>query len=72
MQSMTITTKVEELRSWTVYSIKHYVMKFVSYLRQAVVFSGNSGFFHQYNLNIVESVIKHYKPSTKISLLNTI
>jgi hypothetical protein len=44
MQSMTITTKVEEFRSWAVYSIKHYVMKFVSYLRQAVVFPGNSGF----------------------------
>ena len=35
MQSVTINTKVEEFRSWAVYSIKHYVIKFVSNLRQA-------------------------------------
>ena len=44
-----------------VYSIQHYVIKFVIDLRQVV------GFLHRYNWNIVESGVKHYKsyPSSK-------
>ena len=50
VQSMLIITKVVSSNSvhGEVYSIQHYVIMFVSDLRQAVVFSGYSG-FHQYN-----------------------
>jgi hypothetical protein len=44
-QSVLITTKVDG----EVYSIQHYVIKFVSDLRQVGGFSGYSGFLHQYN-----------------------
>jgi hypothetical protein len=54
-------------RSGEVYSIQHYVMKFVSDLRpRSVVFSGYSGFLHllnwppQHNWNIVEIGTKHH------------
>jgi hypothetical protein len=36
-----------ESRSGEVYSIQHYVIKFVSDLRRWIVFSGNSSFLHQ-------------------------
>jgi hypothetical protein len=48
VQSVPITTKVVSSNAvhGKVYSIKHYVIKFVSDLRQEVVFSGYSGFCH--------------------------
>ena len=48
------------------YSIQHYVIEFVSNLRQVGGFSGHSGFLHQWNWppryvwNIVESGVKHH------------
>ena len=49
MQSVPITTKVVSwnLVPWEVCSLQHYVIKFVSDLRQVVVFSGYSEFLHQ-------------------------
>jgi len=49
MQSVPILTKVVSLNTahGEVYSLQHYVIKFVSDLRQVVVFSGYSGFLHQ-------------------------
>jgi len=44
-----------------VYSIQHYVIKFVNDLRQV------GGFLHQYNWNIVESGVKHTYFSDPIS-----
>jgi hypothetical protein len=50
------------------YSIQHFMRKFVSDLQQLCVFFGVSGFLYQknwpprYNWNIVESSVKHYKP----------
>ena len=48
MQSVPILTKVVSLNTahGEVYSLQHYVIKFVSDLWQ-VVFSGYSGFLHQ-------------------------
>jgi hypothetical protein len=61
-----ITTKIVSSNPahGDVYSLQHYVIKFVSDLWQ--VFSGYCGFLHQenwlprYNWNIVESGIKHH------------
>ena len=56
-----------------VYSIQHYVIKFVSDLRQGVVFSGYPSFRHQlnwtprYNWSIVESGVKHHNHNPYIS-----
>jgi len=53
-----------------VYSIHHYVIKFVSELRQVGVFSGHSGFLHPWNWlpDITEILLKvalnTIKPST--------
>jgi hypothetical protein len=49
MQSEPITTKVvnSDPAHGEVYSIQHYVIKFVSDLRWSVVFPGSSGFLHQ-------------------------
>jgi hypothetical protein len=49
MQSVHITTKVVSLNPahGEVYSIQHYVIKFVSALRQVGGFLGYSGFLHQ-------------------------
>ena len=50
------------------YTRYNIVIKFVSDLQQAGVFSGYSGFLHQqnwpprYNWNILESGVKHHKP----------
>ena len=59
--------------------MQHYVIKFVSDLRRvSVVFSGYSGFPHQwnwppwYNWNIVESGVKHPNPNSKSYLGITI
>ena len=67
MQSLPITTKVVSSNPvhGEVYSIQHYVIKFVSDLRQVVGFLRYSGFLHQENWpppytcswNIVESGI---------------
>jgi hypothetical protein len=59
MQSVPITTKVVSSNpaNGEVYSIEHYVIKFVSDLRDV------SGFLHQYNWNIVESGVKHHNPN---------
>ena len=54
------------------YSIQHCVIKFVSDLRQVVVFSGCSGFLHQqnwsprHNWNIVERGVKHHNPNPNV------
>jgi hypothetical protein len=51
-----------------VYSIQHYVIKFVSDFRQVGDFLRYSGYFHQknwpprYNWNIVESGVKQHNP----------
>jgi hypothetical protein len=44
VQSVLITTNI--VSSNSVYSIQHYVIKFVSDLDRSMVFSGYSGFFH--------------------------
>ena len=49
ISAISITTKVVSLNSadGEVYSIQHYVIKFVSDLRQVGVFSGDCGLLHQ-------------------------
>jgi hypothetical protein len=49
LQSVPITTKVVSMNPalGEVYTIQHYVVKFVNDLR-SVVFSGYSGFLHQH------------------------
>ena len=49
MQLVPITTKVVSSNpaNYEVYSIQHYVIKFVSDLRQVGFFSGYFGFLHQ-------------------------
>jgi len=49
MHSLPITTKVvrSNHNRGEVYSIQHYVIKFVSDLQPVVLFSGYSGFLHQ-------------------------
>jgi len=56
VQSVPITTKVVSSNPvyGEVYSIQHYVIKFVSDLRQVVGFSGYSGFRH----DITEILLK--------------
>ena len=69
--SVPITTKAVSSNpaQGEVYPIQHYVIKFVSDLRQVVVFCGYSDFIHQYNWpprhnwNIIESSVKHHKPN---------
>jgi len=68
---MYITTKVVSSNPAHdgVYSIQHYVIKFVSDLRQVGGFLRYTGFLHQqiwpprYNWNIVESDTKHHNPN---------
>ena len=47
-----------EFRSGEVYSIQHYVIKFVSDLRQVGGFLHQSNWPPRYNFNIVESDVK--------------
>ena len=55
MQSVPITTNIElESSSGEMYSIQHYVIKFVSDLRQVCGFFGLSGFLH----DIAEIMLK--------------
>jgi hypothetical protein len=73
---MPITTNVvsTNLVHDEVYLIQHYVIKVVSDLWQVGVFSGYSGFIHQWkwpprnNWNIVESGIKHHNPNLNLSI----
>jgi hypothetical protein len=63
MQSVYIITKFVSLNPahGEVYSIQDYVIKFVSDLRQIVVFSRYSGFLHQLNWSpryIIEILLK--------------
>ena len=57
--------------SGKVYSIQHYVIKFLRSCGRSVVFSVYSGFFHRYkwpspyNWNIVEGGIKYQPPQKK-------
>jgi len=66
IQLVQITTDV--VSSGDVYSIQHYVIKFVSCCR-SLVFSGYPCFFHKsnwpslYNWHIVESGVKHHNPN---------
>ena len=52
-------------------NVHYYVIKFVSDLDRSMVFSGSSGFLHQYNLlprynwNIVESGVNHHQANRK-------
>ena len=50
-QSVTITANVVSSNPThcEVYSIQHYVIKYISHLQGSVVFFGNSGFLHQSN-----------------------
>ena len=74
VQSVSITTKV--VSSYPVhgevYSIQHYVIKFVSHLQQVdgflwvLLFPPPINWPPLYNWNIVESGIKHHKPRTKL------
>ena len=54
------------------YSIQHYVIKFVSDLRQVsgflLVSFTNKTDRHDINWNIVESGIKHHNPNPKINI----
>ena len=69
MQTVTITTKVVSLNSahGDVHLIQPYVIKFVGDLQQVRRFSPvssiNTTDRHDYNLNIVESGIKHKNPN---------
>jgi hypothetical protein len=71
IQSVSITTNVvsSNLAHGEMYSIQHYLIKFVSDLRQSEVFSRYSSFLHQqnwpprYNCNIVESDVHHNNPN---------
>ena len=66
MQSVPITTNEYESRSGEVYSIQHYVIKFVSDLRQFCGFLMVLRFPPPINIknyqNIVESGIKYHNP----------
>ena len=65
-----------EFESQSGWGVQHYMIKFVSDLRQVSGFHGSSGFLHQYNWpprynwNIVESGIKHHQTKSK-QILNT-
>jgi len=50
-----------EFESWSGWDVQHYVIKFVSYLRQVSGFIRVLRFLPWYNWNIVESGIKHHK-----------
>ena len=70
MQSVPITTKIvsSNLAHGEVYSIQHYVIKFVSDLRHVggflcvLRFPPPIKYPPRYNWNIVESVVKHHNP----------
>ena len=64
LKSVPINTNVVSSNSayGEVYSIRHYVIMFVSYLRQISDFLLVL-WFPQHNWNIVESVIKHHNPT---------
>jgi hypothetical protein len=69
MQSVRITTDVvsSNLDQGEVYNIMWWSLSVTC--NRSVVFSGSSGFLHQYNWlprydwNIVESGVKHHKPT---------
>ena len=75
MESVPIITKVvgSNPADDDVYSIQHYVIKFVSDLRQVCGFSRYSGFLLQYNWlpqykwAVVESGIKHNTPNFNLN-----
>ena len=79
MKSMPITTKVVSSNPapGEVYSMQHYVIKFVSELRQVGGFLRVLRFPQPikltatpwYNWNIVESGVKHHNHNPKIDLL---
>jgi hypothetical protein len=68
---MPITTNVVSLNPvhGEVYSIQHYVIKFVSDLRHVGGFLRKLQFPPRYNWNIVESGIKHHKPNHMWSVM---
>jgi hypothetical protein len=71
MQSVPITTKVVSLKPihGEVYSIQHYMIKFVSNLQQVggflwvLRFPPPKNWPPRYNWNIVESGVKYHKPT---------
>jgi hypothetical protein len=69
-QSAPITTNVVSSNPVhsKVYSIQHYVIKFVSDLRQVGGFLQILRFLPRYNWNIVENGIKYHKPKAKLIL----
>ena len=62
MQSVSITTKVVNSNPahGEVYSIQHYVIKFVCDLRKDGGFLHHENWPQRYNCNIVEGSVKHY------------
>jgi len=70
VQSVPITTKVVSSSpiNGEVYSIQHYVIKFVSDLRQVGGFLWLLQFPPRYSWNIVESGVKHQNPNKTIPL----
>ena len=68
LQSVPIITKVvsSNLIHGEVYSIKHYVIMFVSDLRQVRNFLHQYIWQPRYNWNIVESGVKKHKPNHAI------
>ena len=71
MKSVHVTTNVVSSNSarGEMYSIQHYMKSVSVTCGRSVVFSGHSGFFHQYNWNIVESGIKHHNQSYVYSVI---
>ena len=65
LPSVPITTKVmsSNLAHGGVYSIQYYVLKFVSDLRKEPVSSTEKNWPPRYNLNIIESGVKHHNPN---------
>ena len=74
LSPLTLWVRSRPFMARCMYLIQHYVIKFVSYLRQIGTFlSVYSGFLHQWNWppqyswNIVESGFEHHSPNPCIS-----
>ena len=67
MQSVHITTDIvsSNLDKGEIYNIMWSSLSVTC--DRSVVFSGSSGFLHQYNWNIVESSVKHYETNKQTS-----
>ena len=77
MQSVPITTKVMSSNpaDGKVYSMQHYVIKFVSHIRQVGDFLWVLRFpppIKRYKWNIVESYVQHNNPNPKIYVFGSL